>query len=125
MKVPENGVNVCVITCDLQKVLQCPSGQNNLFFYKSRLSAYNFTVYVSGEQKGYCYVWDQTEAKKGCVEISSCLWQFINMKVLQGCNEFRIYSVRQLFCTEQKQVFVCNVHHGSYSVQDSDQAPIS
>ncbi|KAK3913144.1 putative 2-phosphosulfolactate phosphatase [Frankliniella fusca] len=83
---------VCVLTCDLEKVLLCPKGENSDFYYKSKLSVYNFTIFVSGEQKGQCYVWDQTEARKGSAEITSMLWSFIQMKVAAGIEEFRIYS---------------------------------
>ncbi|KAE8737665.1 hypothetical protein FOCC_FOCC016869 [Frankliniella occidentalis] len=83
---------VCVLTCDLEKVLLCPKGENGDFYYKSKLSVFNFTIFVSGEQKGFCYVWDQTEARKGSAEITSNLWSIIQMKVKAGITEFRIYS---------------------------------
>ncbi|XP_052131286.1 uncharacterized protein LOC113216806 isoform X3 [Frankliniella occidentalis] len=83
---------ICVATCDLEKVFLCPKGENSEFYYKSKLSLYNFTIFVSGEQKGLCYVWDQTEARRGSAEISSCLWSFLKMKSEQGVKEFRFYS---------------------------------
>ncbi|KAK3921618.1 polyprotein [Frankliniella fusca] len=84
--------DVCVATCDLEKVFLCPKGENSEFYYKSKLSLYNFTIFVSGEQKGFCYVWDQTEARRGSAEISSCLWSFLKMKSEGGVREFRLYS---------------------------------
>ncbi|KAK3911428.1 30S ribosomal protein S4, chloroplastic [Frankliniella fusca] len=39
-----------------------------------------------------CYVWDQTEARKGSAEITSMVWSFIQMKVAAGIEEFRIHS---------------------------------
>lgn len=82
----------CVLSCDLQKVLQCPKGMNRDFFFASKLSIYNFTLFVSGVQQGINYVWDQTEANRGAAEIASCLWNFISQKVECGITEFIIYS---------------------------------
>lgn len=89
---PENRKELCVATCDLQQILSTPKGNNGEFFYKSKFSSYNFTVFVSGEQQGYCFTWNQTQGKKGCTEVTSCLWDFIKMKVDQGIKEFRFYS---------------------------------
>ena len=89
---PEIRQKLCVFSCDLEKILICPKGENGDFFYKRKLSVYNFTVFVSGEQKGYCMVWDQTIGSKGCAEITSCLWYFMKMKIAEGIREFHIYS---------------------------------
>lgn len=83
---------VCVFSCDLEKILLCPKGEHAEFYYKRKLSVYNFTIFISGDQKGLSYVWDQTIGRKGCAEITSCLWDFFQMKVSQGIKEFRIYS---------------------------------
>ncbi|KAJ1530184.1 hypothetical protein ONE63_005113 [Megalurothrips usitatus] len=80
------------MTVDLEKVFLCPKGENSEFFYKRKVSCYNFSIFVSGEQKGFAYVWDQTEAKRGSAEITSCLWDFISKKVESGIKVFRIYS---------------------------------
>ncbi|KAE8747073.1 hypothetical protein FOCC_FOCC006211 [Frankliniella occidentalis] len=88
----ENRKELCVITCDLQKMMNTPKGENGEFFYKSKFSTYNFTVFVSGEQQGYCYAWHQTVGRKGCTEITSCLWSFIQLQAAKGIKEIRIYS---------------------------------
>ncbi|KAK3931654.1 ATP synthase subunit b [Frankliniella fusca] len=82
----------CVITCDLEKILTCPKGENGDFYYKSKMSVCNFTIFVSGDQEAFCYVWDQTIGSKGAAEIGSCLWLFIQQKVQEGIKEFVIYS---------------------------------
>lgn len=89
---PDQMKDVCILTCDLEKVLLCPKGLNGDFYYSSKISVYNFTIFVSGEQKGCCYVWDQTEARRGAAEIASSLWSFIKKKVEVGVKEFHIYS---------------------------------
>ena len=87
---PEN--TLCVVTYDLEKTLLCPHGNNSEFFYSSKISMYNFTIFVSGPQQAYCYVWDQTEAGRSADEFASCVWQFINMMVEKGKKEFIFYS---------------------------------
>lgn len=82
----------CLITCDLEKVLLCPKGDNGDFYYASKLSVHNFTIFISGDQEAICYVWDQTIAGKGSAEIGSCLWSFFQQKVSEGIEEFLIYS---------------------------------
>ena len=65
--------SVRVYAFDLQKVLNVPHGGNGLFFYSRRLSIYNLTVTNLATMEGYCYTWDQTQAKRGSNEIASCL----------------------------------------------------
>jgi hypothetical protein len=89
---PENRKTLCVLSADLQKILSSPKGENGEFFYLSKFSSYNFTTFVSGDQQGYCFTWDQTTGKKGCTEVTSCMWIFIQLKVKEGITEFRIYS---------------------------------
>lgn len=84
--------STCVLSCDFEKVLQCPKGMNRDFFFASKISVYNFTIFVSGEQIGINYVWDQTVANHGAAEVSSCLWNFIGKKVEAGITHFVIYS---------------------------------
>lgn len=43
-------------------------------------------------REAFCYVWDQTLAKKGSDEVSSCLYQFIMSKIKEGAVEFRFFS---------------------------------
>ncbi|KAK3929130.1 hypothetical protein KUF71_002851 [Frankliniella fusca] len=88
----DNRIELCVITRDLQKTMSTPKGENGEFYYKSKFTTYNFTVFVSGEQQGYCYTWDQTTGKKGCTEVTSCMWSFIKMQAVKGIKEIRIYS---------------------------------
>ncbi|KAK3931959.1 Anoctamin-5 [Frankliniella fusca] len=88
----ETGNNVRVITFDLQKVLYCPKSDVGEFFYKRKLSTYNFTIFDCTTGKAYCFCWDQTVALRGSDEISSCILSFFEEAVSQGVTEFRIYS---------------------------------
>lgn len=50
---------VCVTCFDLQKVLATPQSNVSDFYYKSKYSTYNFTVFDVGNNQGFCYVWYQ------------------------------------------------------------------
>ena len=92
VNLPKSMREVCVATYDLEKVLYVPKGENAAFWYLSKLSVYNFTVFEMVSKEGYCYVWDQTTGKKGAIEIASCVWNFIRRKVAQGVLKFIFYS---------------------------------
>ncbi|XP_050515305.1 uncharacterized protein LOC126890430 [Diabrotica virgifera virgifera] len=62
---------------DLQAVLPTPCGDASLFYYKRRLSTLNFTVYDIGNATGFCYVWNEAQARRGSNEIGSCLLYFL------------------------------------------------
>ncbi|XP_047517963.1 uncharacterized protein LOC125058011 isoform X2 [Pieris napi] len=58
---------------DFQKILNCPHGNVGLFYYKRKLSIYNFTVFDLACQEGYCYMWSEINGKHGACEVASCL----------------------------------------------------
>ena len=82
----------CVATFDLQSVLSTPKSENGDFFYKSKLNCYNFTIFESGSQQAYNYVWDQTIANRGSNEIVSFLYDFITLRYEQGVRAFYFWS---------------------------------
>lgn len=41
---------------------------------------------------GYCYLWHCQVAKRGAIEIASCLWLFIKEQAAQGKNNISLYS---------------------------------
>lgn len=86
-----NGLIVCA-TFDLQKVLSCPHGQMSILYYKRKLSCYNLTVFDAASKEGFCYVWDETIAKRGANEISSCVYDFIKAFSEKGTKDFRFWS---------------------------------
>lgn len=62
---------------DLEKVLNVPQSQVGIFHYKRKYPIYNFTVYNALNKSGHCYVWHLSIAKRGSIEIGSCLLKFI------------------------------------------------
>ena len=71
--------NIVVACFDLQQVLSSPHGQVSVYYYKRKLSTYNFTVYNLGTGEANCYVWNQSYAARGSNEINSCLFNYLNI----------------------------------------------
>ncbi|KAF0721887.1 Uncharacterized protein FWK35_00025934, partial [Aphis craccivora] len=55
---------------DLQAVLTLPYAGDAQIYFSRKLSVMNFTVYDS-RKKGICYLWDETQGKKGSAEIGT------------------------------------------------------
>jgi len=61
---------------DLQAVLTLPYAGDAQIYFSRKLSVMNFTVYDS-RKKGTCYLWDETQGKKGSAEIGTCLLKYL------------------------------------------------
>lgn len=81
-----------VLTCDLQKVLYCPKSDLGEFYYKRKLSVFNFTVFDCTMKEGHLFVWDQTIGRRGSDEMSSFLNNYIESLVSKGIKTVIIYS---------------------------------
>jgi len=57
--------NFLCISFDLQKVLNTPQGQNMNLYYSRKYSVFNCTVYESGTQNSYAYLWDESTDQRG------------------------------------------------------------
>lgn len=73
---------------DLQAVLICPDVSQ--FYYKSMLATYNFSIFNIVPKQGYCYVWNESCAKRGANEISTCIGFFKNY--CEGKEDVVFYS---------------------------------
>jgi len=75
----------------LQAVLPIHYAGDAQIYYMRKLAAYNFTIYEAASHNGYCYIWNETEGKRGANEIATCLLQYI--KSLPDCaKELRTFS---------------------------------
>jgi len=82
----------CVAVFDLEKVLTTPQGETSTFYYKRKFATYNFTIYDIGKREGFCYIWNESDAKRGANEIATCLYMFLKQKKDDGIQEFSFYS---------------------------------
>lgn len=81
--------NTAVAVFDLQAVLPCPSGQASSFYYVSKLSVFNLTVFDLKTKEVQCFVWNEAEAQRGANEIGSCIMRYLNTiqeKIANGEN---------------------------------------
>lgn len=62
---------------DLQKVLNTPHGNSMLLFYSRKYAVYNLCFYESITRNGFCYIWVETEGKRGASEIATILHKYI------------------------------------------------
>jgi hypothetical protein len=66
------------VTFDLQSVLQLPSCDVSLAYYKRKLNAFNFTIYeASAPNNGLCFFWTEIDGHRGSSEIGTCLLKYI------------------------------------------------
>lgn len=97
-----NNASVAFCCFDLQRVLYVPDGHASGFFYNSKLSTYNFTVFEmrQGRTKGFCYTWDQTIAKRGSNDMASCFLLYFDEAVKDNITEFLMFADN---CTGQNK----------------------
>ena len=69
--------NTIAFTFDLEAVLYTPCSKVSTLFYKRKLCTYNLTMFNLANREGQCYLWDETEAKRGSNEIGSGLKLFV------------------------------------------------
>lgn len=53
--------------------LICIQSLKHLYKTLQKYSMYNLTFYESQTQKGFCYLWDECDAKRGSNEVATCL----------------------------------------------------
>lgn len=84
--------DVVTATFDFQKVLVTPYGEISVLYYKRRFTTLNFTVYDLASKIGTCYMWHEVIARRGSIEVSSCILNFIKFHAARGVKEFRFWS---------------------------------
>ncbi|KAL4720776.1 hypothetical protein ACJJTC_017583 [Scirpophaga incertulas] len=70
--------DTCIVSVyDLQTAMSCPKGDTSTYYYVSKLNCYNFTIYDIKTKDVNCYVWHEGEAKRGAIEIGTCILKYI------------------------------------------------
>ena len=63
---------------DLQQTLPAPKLSSSMAYYKRKLWVYNLGIVNMKTKKATMYIWDEATAKRGSIEIASCLLHWIN-----------------------------------------------
>lgn len=109
------------VSCfDLQATLPTPKGDVSTFYYKSKLSTYNFTVCdlnKKGQGSVMCFMWHEGQGKRGPNEIGSCLLKYLQRKSenYRG-NDLEIVFFSDNCSGQQKNKFVLAAYF--YAVQN-------
>ena len=64
-------------TFDLEAVLQVPCSLVSQVYYNRKLCCYNLSVYSLKDGNATCYLWNETEGKRGSCEIATCILMYI------------------------------------------------
>ncbi|CAH0547290.1 unnamed protein product [Brassicogethes aeneus] len=89
-KAKTNSDILCAVF-DLQQVIYLPISKESAIFYKSRMSVFNFTFYNVATRECYCFVWDETNGKRGSTEIATCLFKAIGQYVGKGVHTIELF----------------------------------
>ncbi|CAB3256002.1 unnamed protein product [Arctia plantaginis] len=107
-----------VLTMDLQSVLLSPRSNVSSLYYKTKLIVHNFTVFDCKRNKGYCYIWNESEGKLTSNEFSTVIIEaiekFITQNPLESNQEIIIYSDG---CTYQNRNSVLSNALLNYSME--------
>lgn len=61
-------------------------------------------------KEGYCYVWDESVAKRGANEVASCLYHFVKDFSEKGVRDFRFWSDNCAGQNRNRIVFAMYTH---------------
>ena len=89
----QNADNTSMVVCmDLQQALPTPKVSTGIAFYKRKMWTYNFNIHDYKTGRAYMFVWDEVTAKRGAIEICSCINKFINTFVPLQVKKLHIFS---------------------------------
>lgn len=102
-----NDANKTIIACyDLQAVLPTPRGEVSVFYYKSKLSTFNFTISNIVKSSTYCYVWHEGEAHRGVNEIGSCVLRYLSTE----CDDQNVVFYSDNCAGQNKNKFMVSLY---------------
>ncbi|KAK4325167.1 hypothetical protein Pmani_004320 [Petrolisthes manimaculis] len=99
----DRGNNVMVLCMDLQQALPTPKISTGIAFYKRKMWTYNFNIHDYRTKIGHMFIWDEVTAKRGAIEICSCINKFVDLYVKDDVDELVIFSDN---CAGQNKIFI-------------------
>ncbi|XP_026743215.1 uncharacterized protein LOC113504908 [Trichoplusia ni] len=106
-----------VVIYDLQAVLQCPRGDSSSFYYKSKLNSYNLTLTElttatskTAYDNVHCYFWTESDAKRGAVEIGTCVLKYLERLREEDTEEKNIIFYSDNCCGHNKNKYIATLY---------------
>lgn len=81
-----------MLTMDLQKCLPTPYLTNGQSFYYRKLWTFNFTIMDSVPKESWCFMWDETVARRGGNEMASGIVKFFEQLNDRALKEVTVRS---------------------------------
>ena len=98
-------------------VLQCPRGNSSAFYYKSKLNCYNFTLTELSKasskkvyDKIHSYFWTESEAKRGAIEIGTCIWKYLQRLCEEDTAEKNVIFYSDNCCGQNKNKYIATLY---------------
>lgn len=107
-----------ILCMDLQQALPTPKVTTGITFYKRKMWTYNFKIHDYMIGRGHMFVWDEVTAKRGAIEICSCISKFFEMFVPDEVRKIIMFSDN---CSGQNKNFtllmfyLTYIHRGRFS----------
>lgn len=108
--VKKNPAMICT-SFDLQKVLNTPHGNSMLLFYSRKYAVYNLCFYESVTRNGFCYLWGETQGKRGGDEIATILQKYIaDVDQRKSVKSLILYS-DSCPCQNKNKIVLAAIHN--------------
>ncbi|KAL1490215.1 hypothetical protein ABEB36_012945 [Hypothenemus hampei] len=107
-KIKENFIVACY---DLQAVLPSPRGDTSIFYYKSKLNSFNFTICEMKSGKVECFFWHEAHGGRGANEIGTCVLKYLQ-ETAESVNteELEVIFYSDNCCGQQKNRFLFGMY---------------
>ncbi|KAG0725379.1 Glyoxylate reductase/hydroxypyruvate reductase [Chionoecetes opilio] len=80
----DNDPETRAVCIDLQQILPTPKLHTSAAYYRRKLWTYNFCIHNLKTKASTMFVWDETVAKRGSIEVASCLHKWMELESAKG-----------------------------------------
>lgn len=80
----DNDEDTRAVCLDLQQILPTPKLHTGISYYKRKIWTYNFCIHNIKTGESTMFLWYQTVAKRGSIEVASCLKKWLDMERERG-----------------------------------------
>lgn len=108
--------SVNVATFDMEAVLPTPCTDVGVSYYKRKLAVYNLSVFSLADRQGICYLWNETQGKKGSCEIGTCFQLYL--KSLPNTTKHVILYSDTCAGQNRNQFVAAALHHAVMTIDN-------